>query len=49
MKRVKKVKKAGSRKLSTKQLKDLPLKDYTALLVDEMVKTLNARVKKRHG
>ena len=41
------VKKTVSRKRSTGELKEMPLKDYTKLLVNEMIKTLNARTRKK--
>jgi hypothetical protein len=41
------VKKTVSRKRSTGDLKDTPLKEYTKLLVNEMTKTLNAQTRKK--
>jgi len=37
----------GSRKISIERLKDMPLKEYTALLVRDMVAALNVKTKRK--
>jgi hypothetical protein len=47
MKRESGEKKTASPNLSIERLKDMPLKEYTAFLVQDMVRALNAKTKRK--